>query len=93
MYAFVFRLYDPGNFRNHSYAIMDPLDGLMTYTIRISLETEVDGVETEKELACPGFIPIHATNPFGTRRHILSNPHSDIRIGDRVLTVFKDQFC
>jgi hypothetical protein len=93
MYAFVFRLYDPGDFMDHSYVIMDPLDGRVTYTIRISLEIEVDGVKTEKELECPGFVPIHATNPFGTRTHILSNPHSTIRIGDRVLTVFKDQFC
>jgi hypothetical protein len=93
MYAFVFRLYDPGDFMDHSYVIMDSLVDQVMYTIRISLEIEVDGVKTEKELECPGFVPIHATNPFGTRTHILSNPHSDIRIGDRVLTVFKDQFC
>ena len=34
-----------------------------------------------------------ATNPFGTRTHILLNPHSDIKIDGRVLTVFKDQLC
>ena len=95
MYAFVYRLYDPGDFMDRFYKKMDLQDDRVAYTIniRISLKTEVDGVETEKELECAGFSPIYATSPFGTRTHILSNPRSDIMIGDKVLTVVKDQLC
>ena len=93
MYAFVFRLYDPGDFMDQCYVDMVPLADRVTFTIRIPLGAGVDGVETERELECAGFSPIYATNPFGTRTHILSNPDSDIVINDRVLTVFKDQLC
>jgi len=72
---------------------MVPLADRVMFTIRIPLGAGLDGVETERELECAGFSPIYATNPFGTRTHILSNPHSDIMINDRVLTVFKDQLC
>ncbi len=93
MYAFVFRLYDPGDFMDQSYVDMVPLVDRVMFTIRIPLGAGVDGVETEREIECAGFSPIYATNPFGTRTHILSNPHSDIKIDGRVLTVFKDQLC
>ena len=93
MYAFIFRLYEPGDFMDQSYVNMDVLVDRVTYTIRIYRKTQVDGVETERELECTGFSPIYATNPFGTRTHILSNPHSIIKIDGRVLTVFKDQLC
>ena len=46
------------------------------YTIQISIKTQVDGV---KDLDCPGFSRIHATSPFGSRTHILSNPLSHIQ--------------
>ena len=91
MYSFVFRLYDPGDLMDRSNVDMAPLVDRVTYTIRIPLGAGVDGVETELE--CVAFSPIYTTNPFGTRTHILSNPHSDIMINDRVLTVFKDQLC
>jgi len=93
MYAFVFRLYDPGDFMDQSYVDMVPLVDRVMFTIRIPLGAGLDSVETERELECAGFSPIYATNPFGTRTHILSNPHSDIKIDGRVLTVFKDQLC
>jgi hypothetical protein len=38
---------------------------------------------------CPGFYPIYARNPFGTRTHILSNPNFKVN----ELTVIKEQFC
>jgi hypothetical protein len=63
------------------------------YTIRISIKTQVDGVETDEGLDCPGFSPIYATRPFGSRTHILSNPRSDIRVDGKVLTVVKDQLA
>jgi hypothetical protein len=78
---------------DQSYVDMAPLVNRVTFTIHISLKSEVDGVETEKGLDCSGFSPIYATNPFGTRTHILSNPRSDIIIGGKVVTVFKDQLC
>jgi hypothetical protein len=90
MFAFFYRLYDPGHFRDASYVAMDPNfeKNFVEYTVRI--KTRVDGVET---LDCHGFSPIYATNPFGSRTHILSNPHSDIWVNGKVLTVVKDQLC
>ena len=95
MYAFVYRLHDPVHFEDPSYVKMIPdlQTNLVVYTIRISTKTQVDGVEKEEHLHCPDFIPLHATNPFGTRTHVLSHPFSDIKINGKVLTVFKDQLC
>jgi len=58
---------------DQSYVNMDVLVDRVKYTIRISWKTQVDGVETEKELDCSGFSPIYATSPFGTR---IRNSHS-----------------
>lgn len=95
MYAFIYRLYDPGHFEDPSYVTMIPdlQANLVAYTIRISTKTQVGGVEKEEHLDCPDFTPLYATNPFGTRTHILSNPFSDIKINGKVLTVLKDQLC
>jgi hypothetical protein len=51
MYAFVYRLYEPGNFADLSYVKMVPNweKQLATYTMRITEKTEVDGVETAGE--------------------------------------------
>jgi hypothetical protein len=82
MYAFVYRLYDPGHFADPSYVgvVPDLQKNLVTYTIRIS----------EGDLVCPGFSHIYATNPFASRTHVLSNPLSDIKVDGKVL---KDQLC
>ena len=84
---------DSGTPLDQSYVDMVHLADRVMFTIRIPLGAGLDGVETERELECAGFSPLYATNPFGTRTHILSNPDSDIMIDGRVLTVFKDQLC
>jgi hypothetical protein len=89
MYAFVYRLYDPGHFLDASYVDMVPNleDGNATYTVRV---TEVNGgARTEKIIT--DLLPIHASNPFGTRTHILSNPASEVGVNGKRLTVLKDQ--
>jgi hypothetical protein len=95
MFAFFYRLYDPGHFGDASYVAMVPNfeKDFVEYTVRMSIKTRVDGVETDEGLDCQGFSPIYATNPFGSRTHILSNPHSDIRVNGKVLKVVKDQLC
>ena len=92
MYAFVYRLYEPGDFADPSYVKIVPnwKKNIATYTVRIT-KTEGGGVETTIE--CPNFEPIYASNPFETRTHILSNPSSEVKINDKVLTVLKDQLC
>jgi hypothetical protein len=42
---------------------------------------------------CPGFFPLFASSPFGTRTHVLSNPLSDVQVNGQDLTVLKDQLC
>jgi hypothetical protein len=84
LYAFIYRLYDPGNFADSSY-IKTEFDGEITakYTINITYPGSPK--------ACPDFYPIYARNPFATRTHVLSNPNFKLN-GDN-LTVLKDQFC
>ena len=92
IYAFVYRLYEPAEFADPSYVNMIPNweKNLATYTMRITEKAGV-GVETVKE--CPGFEPIYASNPFETRTHIFSNPHSRVMVDGKLLTVLKDQLC
>lgn len=99
MYAFVHRLYEPGDFVDPSYVKVVPNlnDGFVTYTVRIPVtqKTVVNGVEQEVEdsIECHGFQPIYASSPFATRTHILSNPQSKVMVNGKALTVFKDQLC
>lgn len=99
MYAFTYRLYEPGHFKDPAYVAMVPdlQKNYVTYTIRISItvKTEVDDVETKHEIFkdCPDFLPIYAINPFESRIHILSNPNSEIEVNRKPLRVFKDQLC
>ena len=84
LYAFIYRLYEPGNFADSSY-IKTEFDEEATarYTINITYRGGT------KE--CHGFYSIYARNPFATRTHVLSNP--DFNVDGHDLTVFKDQFC
>jgi hypothetical protein len=93
MYAFVYRLYDPGYFGDPSYVSMIPNlhKNLVAYTIRITVDS--DGADAKKTIDCPGFSPIYARNPYESRTHILSNPTSEIEVGGKVFKVVKDQLC
>ena len=84
LYAFIYRLYEPGNFADPSY-IKTEFDEKFTakHTINITYQ--------ERTQECPGFYSIYARNPFATRTHVLSNPHFTLEGND--LTILKDQFC
>ena len=83
LYAFIYRLYDPGNFADSSYIKTEFNDKTTaTYTINI-----IDQGGTKE---CPGFYSIYARNPFATRTHVLSNPNFH---GGTHFTVLKDQLC
>jgi len=76
MYAFIYRLYDPGDFADSSYleTIPELKKNTVTYTVRI---TEVNGVKVD----VTHLLPIYASSPFGTRTHmILSTMTFGIRI-------------
>jgi hypothetical protein len=83
LYAFIYRLYEPGHFADSSY-IKTEFDKETTarYTIKITYRGTKE---------CRGFYPIYARNPFATRTHVLSNPNFEVEGND--LTVLKDQFC
>jgi hypothetical protein len=91
LYAFIYRLYAPGDFADETY-IKTEIDEEFTakYTIKITYpgRTQEDPERTQD---CPGFHSIYARNPFGTRTHVLSNPDFKFEGGD--LTILKDQFC
>jgi len=91
IYAFIYRLYDPGDFADSSFVEMVPnlKENSVTYNVRI---TEANGVD-RNPITITHLRPIYASNPFGTRTHILSNPDSEVKINGEPLTVFKDQLC
>ena len=83
LYAFIYRLYEPGDFADSSY-IKTEFDEETTarYTMSIAYRGTKE---------CRGFYSIYARNPFATRTHVLSNPTFKVEGND--LTVLKDQFC
>ena len=84
LYAFIYRLYEPGDFADSSYTETKwDEETTARYTIRITYP------EGTKE--CRDFYHIYARNPFAARTHVLSNPNFKVEGND--LTIFKDQFC
>ena len=79
LYAFIYRLYCPSRFSDESYIRTDFNGSEATYTVCIHTAES------------SGFRPIHARNPFATRTHVLSKPPSKFVIGNRPLTVLKEQ--
>jgi hypothetical protein len=87
MYAFMYRLYRPEHFADPSYNLKaDVANKSVEYTVRISSPQG-------ETIDCPGFFPLYASNPFGTRTHVLSDPLSKVQVNNRDLTVIKDQLC
>ncbi|KAI0283320.1 hypothetical protein BGY98DRAFT_720026 [Russula aff. rugulosa BPL654] len=84
LYAFIYRLYEPGDFADPSY-IKTEFD--KETTAKYTIEITYPGGTKE----CPGFYSIYARNPFATRTHVLSNPN--FKFEDNDLTILKDQFC
>jgi hypothetical protein len=91
MYAFIYRLYEPGHFADSSYVKMVPNlnEGSVTYTVRMSGNNDV----TTDGDSITNLIPIYASSPFGTRTHILSNPDSKLEFKGKPMVVLKDQLC
>jgi hypothetical protein len=89
IYAFIYRLYDPGDFADSSYVEMVPnlKENFVTYNVRI---TEVNGMD-RNPTTITNLRPMYASSPFKTRTHILSNPDSKVKINGKPLTVLKDQ--
>ena len=87
IYAFIYRLYNPGNFADPSYVEMVPnvQEKFVTYNVQIT-----------PDIVIPNLRPIYASNPFGTRTHILSDdsdPNSKVQINGKPFSVLKDQLC
>jgi len=83
MFSFIYRLYDPGDFADLSYSEMVPnlIENHVTYNVHLNGST-INNLR-----------PIYASNPFGTRTHILSNPASEVMVNNKLMTVLKDQLC
>jgi hypothetical protein len=83
LYAFIYRLYHPGDFMDLSY-IKTKFDAetVAKYTISIT--------DPGSPRHHDGFYSIYAKNPFATRTHVLSNPDSEVK-GDKV-TILKISF-
>jgi hypothetical protein len=88
MYAFIYRLYVPAHFADPSYlnVKLDVPKNSVEYTLRIA-PPQTDPID------CPGFFPLFAGSPFGTRTHVLANPLSNVQVNNRELIVIKDQLC
>jgi hypothetical protein len=91
IYAFIYRLYNPGDFADSSYVEMVPnlKENIVTYNMRI---TEGNGMD-RSPITITNLHPMYASSPFWTRTHILSNPDSKVKINGEPLTVVKDQLC
>jgi hypothetical protein len=94
LYAFIYPLYDPGDFADKSYTRTkaDLIEETVEYTVQISIPSTTPEGST-RTLDCTGFCAISARNPFSTRTHVLSNPSFKEKVNGKALTVLKDQLC
>ncbi|KAG9013494.1 hypothetical protein FRB90_006014 [Tulasnella sp. 427] len=97
LYVFIYRLYSPGQFADPTYTRVDTLRDSVIYTVTIMQDIKVAGVPNgeKKQVVCPNFAPIFASNPFGTRTHVLFNPDSEVSLSgsSKKLRVLKEQLC
>jgi hypothetical protein len=86
--VFIYRLYKPGDFADHSFVDMKPdvPKNSVEYTVRIT-------PQQTNAIDCPGFFHLFASSPFGTRTHVLTNPSSEVQVNGQALTALKDQLC
>jgi hypothetical protein len=87
LYAFIYRLYNPGHFVDETYINTDKTSGHTSYTFNITPS------QGSAAMICPGFNHIYAGNPFSTRTHVFSNPTSRVSVKDKALVVIKEQIC
>ena len=92
MYAFVYRLYDPGDFADSSYVQteLNPQKNVVTYTVQITVMTKAGSTT---KIICPNLASVYASNPFGTRTHVFLDRDSKVEVNGEPLTVLKDQLC
>ncbi|KAJ2912384.1 hypothetical protein MD484_g8030, partial [Candolleomyces efflorescens] len=94
MFAFIYRLYRPGEWakrnwsRERTKVPRQRTLGPCTGTFKISLTTLAG-----QKILSPGWRSEYSSNPFQTRTHVLVNVHSDITINGKRVTVIKDQLC
>lgn len=63
MYAFVYRLYESGDFADKSYVKMSPnLDNVVSYTLRMTATPEVGDKTGERPIEYPYAVPVSARN-------------------------------
>jgi hypothetical protein len=74
LYAFIYPLYDPGDFADKSYTRtkIDWIDGTVEYTVQIRIPSTHQTAPSVPWIV-PNFRAISARNPFTTRTHVLSN--------------------
>ncbi|KAG9016674.1 hypothetical protein FRB90_002538 [Tulasnella sp. 427] len=91
LFAFIYRIYQPGDFRDPSYQ-MDPIiaNGPATWTITLAVKSQ-DG--NEQDVVCPDFLPLYASSPFQTRTHVFANSSAEVTVHGKKLSVIKDQLC
>ena len=99
-YAFIYRLYDPGDFADRAYKLVDSKamqyldsDPSLAKDVVVPYNVDLEVKGTTSPAVCRNFVPIYASNPFETRTHVLSNPSSKVTIHNKPLTVLKDQLC
>jgi hypothetical protein len=83
VYAFIYRLYDPGDFADPSYVEMVP---------NVQAKSVTFNVQITPDVVIPNLRPVYASNPFETRTHILSSD-SPVPINGKPFSVLKDQLC
>ncbi|RXW16273.1 hypothetical protein EST38_g9581 [Candolleomyces aberdarensis] len=90
MFAFIYRLYDPGEFADETYVktTLEVHEQVATAIYDIRIRTN-----SAQAIECLGFRSIYASTPFETRTHVLSNPFSEVVVDGKPLTVIKDQLC
>ncbi|KAJ2925742.1 hypothetical protein H1R20_g11347, partial [Candolleomyces eurysporus] len=90
MFAFIYRLYDPGKFADETYVktTLEVHEQVATAIYDIRIRTN-----SAQAIECLGFRSIYASTPFETRTHVLLNPFSEVVVDGKPLTVIKDQLC
>jgi hypothetical protein len=78
----IYRLYNPGDFADSMVANIG--ENYVTYTVHLN------GRKSNQDQQSPTQV---ASNPFGTRTDVLSNPTSNVMVNDKPLTMLKDQMC
>jgi hypothetical protein len=90
MFAFIYRLYNPGLWVKKDYSrrrISEDGHTTAAFDLKVKL------TDAKQIVQCDRFQPVYASRPFGTRTHVLVNPTSEIYVEGKHVLVIKDQLC